>query len=267
MVLGYDEKRPTAEDYHNFERKITEGVKRLEIDGLSLMLYGSYIRGDFNPGRSDIDGVFIFPDDVVINKQNLHRASSVLHQALTGNPVPFQVTVNDITTLRDGRFNHYDSNFRAYFDEEARITGVDYREQMTYELPTMSDQIPLRFNLRKTRAGLLFAVHDINEDYLAFLNRFNKSLDAVSRSSKQILYFVDGSLRKNRFSAIQAIKDIFPEIDTDPLSRIKKLYQDLGELDRLYQKSEEVMGLWNSAVTFMEEIIRAYIKRFPKKSE
>ncbi len=228
------------------------------------MLYGSYVRGDFDAGRSDIDGVMIFPDNVVLGTQNLHRASLVLHQALHGNNVPFQVTVTDIATMHDGRFNSYDNSFRDYFAEEARITGIDYREQITYELPTMNEQVPVRFNLRKTRIGLLFAEHDRCDDLEAFIIKFAKSLDAISRSSKQILYFVDGKLRKNRFSAVQLIREVFPEVNLEPLLRIRRLYHNPQELDDLYRKPEEALILWNSAVTFMEEMIKWYIKRHPR---
>ena len=266
MILGYNKERPKAKNYRDFEHKLVSGLTELGIDGLSLMLYGSYVRGDLDIGRSDIDAVMIFPDNVVIDKQNLHKASIVIHQALKGNHVPFQVNVTDATTMKDGRFDSYDNSFRGYFDEEARITGIDYRPQINYELPTMNEQVSVRFNLRKTRSGLLFAEHDMNEDYESFLVKFTKSLDAVSRSSKQILYFVDGKLRKNRFSAMQIIRENFPEVNIGPLSRIKRVYNNPRELDDLYRNPLKVLEFWNSTVTFMEEMIREYIKKHPKVS-
>lgn len=266
MIIGYNKQRPKAKNYSDFENKLVSGLTGLGIDGLSLMLYGSYVRGDFDAGRSDIDAVMIFPDNLVIDKLNLHRASGVLHKALKGNNVPFQVTVTDIATMRDGRFNSYDESFKRYFEEEARITGADYRRQINYELPTMNEQVPVRFNLRKIRTGLLFAEHDRNEDYEAFLMKFTKSLDAVSRGSKQILYFLDRKLRKNRFSAVQTIEKTFPEINSEPLLRIRRLYHNPKGLDNLYKKPEEALTLWNSAVAFMEEMIRGYIKIYPRES-
>jgi predicted nucleotidyltransferase len=265
MIIGYNTERPRAENYTDFEKKFVLGLSGLKINGLSLMLYGSYVRGDYVAGRSDIDAVLIFPDDVVIDKQNLHRVSMVLHQALKGNNIPFQVTVTDATTMRDGRFNSYDESFREYFDEEARITGTDYRPQITYELPTMNEQVPIRFNLRKTRTGLLFAEHDKNEDYETFLAKFNKSLDAVSRGSKQIIYLIDGELRKNRFSAVKVIGQTFPEVNLELLLRIKQLYNNPHKFDEIYKNPDQVLDLWNSAVTLMEEMIRGYLQRNIRK--
>ncbi len=265
MILGYNTPRPTAEQYIDFENKLVAGISKLGIEKLSLMLYGSYIRGDYIPGRSDIDAVLIFPDDVIIDKKNLYKTAVVLHQALRGNNIPFQVTVTDIATLKDGRFNSYDSSFKAYFEQEAKITGVDYRHKITYQLPTFNEQQALRFNLRKIRTGLFFSTHDIEEDYLEFLKKFNKSLDAISRGSKQILYLTDGQLRKNRFSALDEIRHIFPKVNIEPLQQICHLYQNPSQLDELYSNPADALRIWSSSVTFLEEMIKSYLEKCPKR--
>ena len=89
--------------------------------------------------------------------------------------------------------------------------------------------------------------------------RFNKTLDATSRASKQVLSMVDGNLRKNRFSALEELSKVFPDLNTEPLIRIKSLYQNLMDLDRLYKKPEELTIVWNSSVTFFESLIKSYI--------
>ena len=155
MLLGYNQPRPTEENYADFRDKLIAGIKDLDIPGLSLMIYGSYVRGDHDVGRSDVDAVMVFPDDVVIDKKNLAQVAIVLHQALKGNNIPFQVSVSDLTTMKDARFNTYDESFKDYFFEEGIIVGADYRKEFRYELPTMSEQTPVRFNLRKARTKLL----------------------------------------------------------------------------------------------------------------
>jgi len=264
MILGYDTPRPKRENYADFEKKLVEGLRSLGIDGLSLLIYGSYVRGDFNPGRSDIDGLLIFPDNVVIVKEHFQQASLVLREAQRGNHIPFQVTVTDLRTLQDGRFNSYGPSFQPYFAEEIRIlVGTDHTPTFRYELPTVDEQTPLRFNLRKTRTGLLFAAYDRETSYTTFLNRFCKSLDAVSRGSKQILYMIDGQLRKNRFSARDVIIAMIPEVDIEPLDRIRRLYHDPSTLDLLYREPESVVALWTASVTFFEQMIRGYLDRVP----
>ncbi|MBI2668133.1 nucleotidyltransferase domain-containing protein [Candidatus Woesearchaeota archaeon] len=266
MVLGYDEPRPTEKQYKEFMNRFREGLESLNYNGLSLMVYGSYVRGDYVPGRSDIDAVIITPDNVVINKGILKQMSSVLHNSLIQTNIPFQVTLTDIVTMRDGRFNSYNSTFRDYFLEERTIViGPDYIDQFKFEMPEHPEQDALRFNLRKSRQGLLFSEHYRNSDYKIFIEKFNKSLDAISRGSKQVIHMVDGRLRKNRFSAISLIQNIFPDLDVEILRRIKYLYENLEELDKLYRNSEETINMWGSAVTLFEELIRGYIKKHPRK--
>jgi predicted nucleotidyltransferase len=269
MLLGYNQTRPTEENYRDFQEKLVAGLKELDIPGLSLMIFGSYIRGKYDVGRSDVDAVMVFPDDVVIDKKNLAQAAIVLHKALKGNPVPFQVSVSDLTTMKEGRFNTYDESFKDYFfdDTEAIVIGTDYREKFRYELPTMNEQIPVRFNLRKSRTGLLFAEHDRHEDEETFLRKFTKTMDSASRASKQILYFMDGTLRKERFAAEDLIADVFPEIDITPLSKIRRMYKDPPQIDEIYKKPEEVMQLWNATVTFFEEMVRGFIRKFPREDK
>ena len=264
MVFGYNEARPKEQNYQDFVEKLKGGLGNLGEQGVSLMLYGSWIREDYVAGRSDIDAVLIFPDEVIIDKQKLNTASKVLTQAQKGNNIPFQVTVTDLRTMQDGRFNSFDPNFEAYFGEEGRIlVGPDYRKLFTYSIAIHSDQNALRFNLRKSRLGLLLLEHDKEEDYERLLERFNKTLDATSRASKQVLAMLDGNLRKNRFSALEELSKVFPDLDTEPLRRIKSLYHNLKDLDKLYGHAEELAVVWNESVTFFESLVKSYLDNNP----
>lgn len=265
MVLGYDQRRPTAGNYEEFLRRFIEGLERSGISDLSFMVYGSYARGDYVPGRSDIDAVLTFGDNVIINKENLNIVSLALRDALKGRNVPFQVTPTDLITMVDGRFNSYDPSFRDYFTDEGRIVfGPDYREKFTYELSKHPQQERIVFGLRKVRQGLLFAELDRVVDYNLFLTRFNRALDVISSSPKQVLLMVDGRLRKNRFSALEEITSVFPSLNLEPLERIRYLYKNLGELDKLYRDPDELLKVWNSSVTFFEEVILNYLISFPR---
>ena len=264
MVIGYDEDRPTEQDYKDFLAEFVNGLQG-KVDELSLMIYGSFVRGDYQPGRSDIDALMVFPDDVVIDKYKLRIVSKKLHKALEGRNIPFQITVTDLTTMKDGRFNSFPPSFKPYFEDEGIILlGPDYTSQFRFELPTMDEQGPLTFNLRKSRQGLLFAEHLINTDYVAFIEKFKRSLDGISRGSKQIMDMADDKFRVNRFSALEGLVTTFPNINPGPLEKIKYLYKNLQELDELYKRSEEVTTLWNDSVTFFEEMIKAYVKKFPR---
>src|SRR3989344_3085087 len=264
MVLGYNELRPKEQNYKNFVEKLKVGLKDLGDQGVSLMLYGSWIRGDYVAGRSDIDAVLTFPDNIVIDKIKLNSASKVLAQSQRDNNIPFQVTVTDLRTMQDGRFNSFDPNFKSYFNEEGKvIVGQDYRQEFTYSIATHSDQNALRFNLRKSRLGLFLSEYDRETDYKKLLERFNKTLDATSRASKQVLAMIDGNLRKNRFSALEELSKVFPDLDTEPLRRIKSLYHNLESLDSLYKSPNELISVWNESVTFFESLVKSYLDNNP----
>jgi len=263
MILGYNKPRPKKQNYEDFMRKLKLGLEKLGEQGVSLMLYGSYVRRDYVPGRSDIDAVLIFSDDVIIDKEKLRESGKVLANAQKRNNIPFQVTVTDLRTMQEGTFNSFGPDFLPYFEEERRIVvGPDYMPGFIYSLPRHQDQIPLRFNLRKSRTGLLFSEHDRNTDYELFLGKFNKTLDATSRASKQILAMIDGKLRKSRFSALEELSKTFPDLDTTPLIRIKSLYHNLRNLDRLYKDPERLITVWNESVTFFEALIKSYLEHY-----
>lgn len=265
MILGYDTARPQTRNYQDFEAKLETGLRELGIEGLSLMLYGSYVRGDYVAGRSDIDALLIFPDDVVIDKENLRRCGKVIKEAQKGNNIPFQVNVADISTMRDGRFNSYTPDFKDYFAHEARIViGPDYRPKMKYEMPTHPEQLRLAFNLRKNRQGLLFA-YQIN-DYEKILDKFGKALDAISRAPKQVLHMMDGTLRKSRFSGLDEMRERMPTIDVSILEQTRQFYSAKGlkDLDALYRDREAVLTFWEKGLTTFEEIVREYIRQYLK---
>ncbi len=260
MLPGYNAPRPKAENYKDFLEKLVKGLEPLGNEGLSLLVYGSYIRGDYTPGRSDIDAALTFPDHVVIDKDRLQKAALVIAQAQKGNNISFQVTPTDRTTMRDGTFNSFNPSFATYFKKEGNVlVGPDYRGEWTFSLPQYPNQIEITFNLRKARQGLLLALHEQATDYELFLRRFTKSLDAITSATKQILFLIDGEVRKNRFSTIHEVEEKFPSVDTEPLEEIKSLYETPEKLDRLYRRPNTVMDLWNASVTFLEEIIKSYL--------
>ncbi len=165
MVLGYDNPRPRKWNYDCFKYGFLKALRALNIEGLSLMFYGSYVRGDAIFGRSDIDALLVFPNDVVIDKNEFMQVSEAFKKSQKGNNIPFQVNVSDLRTLKDGRFNAYSPSFKDYFSEEGKVVfGTDYRAEFRYELPTHSEQGALAFNLRKSRQALLFSNWDIERE-------------------------------------------------------------------------------------------------------
>ena len=265
MVLGYDKPRPKRENYDSFLERLIGGLEKLNNPEICLMIYGSYARPDFVPGRSDIDGVLIFPCDVIIGKSTMKYFSKTIAKAQMENNIPIQITPTDLRTISDGRFNSYEPSFENYFKKEGKIFfGPDYRNHFRFELPSTSEQMPLTFNLRKSRANLLNSEYDKEKNYRKFLENLNKTMNSASRGSKQILFLTDGNIRLNRFSALDEIHNFFPKVDTEPLKRIKDIYDNPRKLDRIYQSPREATKLFYSSVTFFEQMIKAYLDANPR---
>jgi len=273
MILGYNRPRPKKENYERFVDELMQRLQKLGDKGLSLMLYGSYVRGDYNPGRSDIDAVLTFPHDVVIDKDFMHEVSIAVHQSSKRkNEISFplelfQISPLDITTIRDGRFNSYTIDYCDYFNSAGKIVvGPDYRKEMKGLKTKSGETSTISHNLRKIRISLLSAEYNRQEDYEKFLKGFNGALNATSSSSKQVLYLIDGGLRENRFSPLKELSNYLPEVNVEPLERVKKLYHHPTELDSLYKNPDELMKVWNSTASFFEELVRGYIKKYPRKN-
>ena len=57
---------------------------------------------------------------------------------------------------------------------------------------------------------------------------------------------------------------MFPGIDVSPLRRLKQLYNNLRELDKLYHDEEGIINTWEESLTFFESLIKAYLDKNPR---
>lgn len=265
-MIGYDEPWPKRKDYKLFLDKLIPRLESLGEKGLSVMVHGSFVTEQFIPGISDIDIVIIFPYDVVIDKRFMGEFSKVLHQTLSEHKIPFQPSPLDTTTMRDGRFNSFMNEFDYYFTKQGKIViGPDYRKEIRLMELKKGDEGALSHNLRKMRQGLMYAERDKENDYPRFLEKFKATMNAASRGAKQIIYLSSGGQRENRFSALGELGKEFPEVDIEPLKEIKYLYHNLKRMEKVYHNPEEAMRVYNSSATFLEEVVRAYIRKHPRR--
>ena len=269
MVLGYDELRPTKGNYVDFINKFVVGLEKLGDNNVSFITYGNFARKSYIPGESDIDALLIFPCYVVINKEYLMELSIKLTESLNGNNIRFQASPFDIAILKEGRFNSFTTDEQDYFFSRDILFGPDYYSQTKFLLSKRGDLNVLSHNLRKCRQSLLFAKHDMEKDYVKFLEKFNATLHAVVWSPGRICHMINGKSIENKFSAFEEIKFHFPDLNLDPLREIKSIYYNFNKKNLLYKEGEslsldsKLMKVYNNSVTFFEELIREYIKKFP----
>ena len=268
MVLGFDEQRPTKADYKRFLRTFAKGLEGIGIDRISLMIYGSYAMGRAVIGRSDIDALLILPGDVVISSEAMEQASRALHEASRENNTPFQVTVSDLETMADGRFNTYDPTFEDYFRKNGRVViGQDYRSAFRFERPESVAQEKLTHKLRGMRGRRLNRVIERGTGYVPYLESFEATLETASNISRYTMQIVMGEVQVTRFEELPILLQTFPEVNVDPLLRIRRLFRDTAQLDAIYKDEEAVNSLWDSSVSFAEQLVRAYIRKYPRVEE
>ena len=92
MLIESIEAEPKKENYEDFLAKLKYGLEIFGQKDISLMIYGSYVRGNADFGRSDIDGVLVFPDDVVVDKRAMSQISRIIANAQIGNNIPLDLT-------------------------------------------------------------------------------------------------------------------------------------------------------------------------------
>ena len=265
MLPGWTHPRPTRKNYDTFAAKLCAGLSPLAEKGVSLILHGSYINGTYTPGRSDIDGLLIFPDDFVIDRTNLDLATTALADAMTDNAVPFQVVIADIASLLDGRFTGYNPTFNEYFRKEGRVmVGPDYRATFSFSLSGKSGQNEASHSLRKIRQGMLFSDYDSQTDYEQFLKRFCKALDATATLTKSVFLMTDSRVRVGKFSLVDELHETFPELDTTPWEMVKDLYTNPEKLDRLFARPQDTKTVWHDARMFSESLVKAYCGKHPR---
>lgn len=269
-IPGFNTLWPTRQQYDDFLIKLQDSLKPFEKEGLTLLLFGSFMRGkgDFNAGLSDIDGVINFTDDIVTDKTRFMKVASAVNYALEGNDVPFQVNVTDSGTWRDGRFVSFNPSYKINFLEDGKImVGMqpleEFLEQFRFELPTMNDQSELSFNLRKARQKLLLSRYDLYDNPSMAVKNFTSTLKAVTSGAKKICHMSMGKLNPSRFSSLELLPQIFPDLDTFTLGYIRKVYNP-EDLSRIYRNHAQMDSLWQESVTFLETLVKAYIEKFPR---
>ncbi len=232
---------------------------------ISFFVFGSYLRSDFVAGRSDIDCMLCFPDDVTINKFELMDLARTYADAKCQ---PLQISICDTVTARDGRFNPYNKTFKQYFKSEgSAFFGPNYTPEFSYDQLDHPESEALRYNFRKVRQGLFYAPYLMRQNYAEFLGRFKKALDAVSRGSKQLYFAKTGDFEASRFSALDKVEKEFPGTDMVVLEIIKDYYDHPERLDELYNDGHKVIMTWTAAATCFEQMVRGFIKTVPKREK
>ncbi|MBR9677570.1 hypothetical protein GOV04_05505 [Candidatus Woesearchaeota archaeon] len=263
MVLGYDKKRPSKADYLGFIDYLVSELKRSDIEELSFIVHGSILRDDCVFGESDIDGLFIFGDDIIIEKEKFKELSKIVAKALEVYSHDFQVSVADLATMRDGRFNCFDPHFEQHFENSQACFGPDYRSQFRYEIAGLTGQSVFRWNLRNVRQSLLFSEYYQNTDYKKFVKKFREAMQKTIAAPNSAGCMIEGSYPYGKSEPLE--NRLFSQIDNSVVQEWRALrkIENLDKMSALYCQPEMMLDYLTRAVTFFEELIKAYIEEYP----
>jgi hypothetical protein len=265
MAIGYDLARPEAKDYNLVMRKLSNGRSNLGNNEVGLLVFGSYMRGTYTPGRSDIDAVIFLPGGVVIPKGLMHSIACEIDNALGETNVPLKPSPLDVVSMEDGRFNSFTSEFVGHLTDEGSIVfGPDYRSKMAFLGLKRGEESSLSHNLRKARTGRLLAEYHNRVDYDKLIENFKGTLDAVITAPRQLLSLMGSASEGDKGSQIEKLNGYLPSIKIEPLMYIRHIQKHPEKLDRLYQDYSYMMDVWDNSLTCLEEMISAFIKKVPR---
>jgi len=166
---------------------------------------------------------------------------------------------------RDGRFLSYGKDFTDYLKNEGVvICGPNYIGEMD---GIKSKDIPLNttaFNFRKIRNSFLFSLDNLYTNYEKFIEDFENSLGTISRLPKDLILISNGNLITNKNKAKERIFETFPDLDLGYLYKIEHLFKHNEEMDELFERPDDILSLWDGALTTFEQMIDAFIKKYPK---
>lgn len=250
---------PTRENYEEFAHSLIRGISNLD-DGMSLLVYGSFARDDYTPGRSDIDAILVLPN-IISDKRSLKSISKIYTEAQQGNHVPFQLTVTDKVSLQDGRLNPYMADFEKYLKSDAvLLVGDNPLRHMNCLHAKDGILTTLTFNFRKARSNLCQFDFELEENPRSFFKYYVKALDACVNASRKIPQLMTGEPVRGKFEGKLMLPELFPTLDLTILNKLEFLFSDAIRLQSCAKEAEHMRLIWEDSLTFFEELVQAYIE-------
>jgi predicted nucleotidyltransferase len=256
------EKKDYEKFIENFGRKVDE-----INPSISFYIYGSYLRKDFTPGVSDLDGFLVMNDYFITDQNELSLMSMDLENALyDSNPdIKVQFNVLDKGNSNDGRFLAYSKDYTDYLKKNSKkiwgsynlenLNGIEYKHS---ELSSISH------NLHKLRQNFLYWDNNQSKNNFESIKKTVYSpLHNLARLPKQIINLVSGNLVEDKTEALQEFKKYFPTFETGFIRGIDDLLKD-NELYNNFPERERCYAISKDCLTEMERIIGMYVERFPE---
>lgn len=257
---------PTKEDYKKFIDKLAKGFSK-EFPCDCFYLYGSFLREDFCSGISDVDGGFVFSNNVVLPREKIEGLSRLLSSSGINKIGVENVQFNllDSKTSIDGRFLSYGNSYVPYLKQCIKIpAGINLVEgfnSVGYKNEILS---ALSMSLRKVRNFVLM------QDFIEERARVKGAKSCVKSlwdAPKRLLEISGKEFNYERRSATERFCGLFPNYDADYLKEVLKF----RKLPLAYQLACESASMGKevsfNCLNAFERMIKCYLEKFPSVSK
>ena len=253
---------PHKEDYEKFLYEFSSGLKY--VKGISFFIYGSYMREDFVPGISDLNGFLILNDFFITNKSSLTALSSIRVNALenSNNRIKTKFNVLDKGIAEDGRFLVYSADYVDFLKKNAVKKYGEYNlENMNGDNYDNAEQVSILNNLNDIRKGFFY------NEVKSYSNKkdfYESAIKKFVMLPKQLINLSKNELIEKKEESLETFLKEFPEYKEIPvLKTVQSLIIDPVKYES-FLESEACFSFSLECLTEMEKMIKVYVEKFPK---
>ena len=256
---------PTKKDYDTFVDNLKSSFSR-NFPEICFYLYGSYLEGRADYGRSDIDGGIILDENFITDKKRISKLAKILLNSMPKNKISFDLNLLDIGTCKDGRFLSYTDDFTDYFNQNGNIkviSGPDFVSEfkaLNYKSGVL-DRVAYNF-IRRLRKNLLLSEIDIQNNPETFKENSKKSFTDLSALPKKLLWLLGQDINPIREKTYEKLTNIF-EVKFPILEKSNNLLKKPQEFHELIENLPQALAHYKENLTCFEEILKTYVDRCP----
>jgi predicted nucleotidyltransferase len=257
----------SKKDYFSFIENFTDEVSRIPPESC-FYIYGSVANGEFNPGRSDIDGVIILNSGVLTPKKEIFELSDAMSKILKKAKIKTQFNILDREICRDGRFLSYTTDYTDYFKENAKIlSGPDYIKEMNGLDFKSGFLYNASFNFSGPKGVRNTLLYSLTYDDSDFKYNISKSLEKTAKFPTKLFWLASGEIIPSRKKARVELEKLFGEMNLSYIDEVNYFLDNPNRLDSLMSNRYKSVCLLKNCVESVENMITVYLKKFPQPNE
>jgi hypothetical protein len=253
---------PHKEDYEKFLYEFSNELK--SIKEISFFIYGSYLRDDFVPGVSDLNGFLVLNDPFITNKDTITSLASILDNSLKVSNTRIRTKFNifDKGIAADGRFLVHSKDYVDFLKKNAvRKYGEYDLEDMDGSDYKSPERVSISSNLNNIRKGFFY--REFNH-YLNKRDFYEEVIMKLSQFPRQLINISGEKLIEEKEDSLKAFLKNFSEYkDSSLVNRVNELMKDPFKYE-FFLEREEGFPFSLKCLTEMETMIKVYVEKFPK---